>query len=89
MQGIAKINKNAIECDSDISFSCLADEKSIITMKPVQYISSVPKNASHSASIYKPTENQIYYLKMQHCIAMSVLGIEQRCLHRIFVCSRV
>ena len=63
MQGIAKINKNAIECDSDISFSCLADEKSIITMKPVQYISSVPKNASHSASIYKPTENQIYYLK--------------------------
>ena len=25
---------------------------------------------------------------MQHCIAMSVLGIEQRCLHPIFVCIR-
>jgi len=63
MQGTAKIEKNTPNCDSDISFSCLADEKSIINMKPIQYIKSVPNNASHSASLYKPNKNQIYYLK--------------------------
>lgn len=63
MQGISKILKNAKNCNSDISFSCLADEKSVITMQPIQYINSVPLNASHSASIYKPNKNQIYYLK--------------------------
>ena len=63
LTGSAKIEKNARNCSSDISFSCIADENSFITIKPVQYINSVPKNASHSASIYKPNENQIYYLK--------------------------
>ena len=63
IQGISKIEKNSKNCNSDISFSCLADENSVITMKPVQYINSIPKNASHSASLYKPNENQIYYLK--------------------------
>ena len=63
MTGTAKIEKNILNCDSDISFSCIADEKSVITMQPIQYINSIPKNASHSASIYKPNENQIYYLK--------------------------
>ena len=63
MCGISKIDKNCSKCKSDISFSCIADENSVITMKPVQYIKSVPENASHSASIYKPNDNQIYYLK--------------------------
>ena len=63
MYGISKIDKNCQNCDSDISFSVISDENSVITMKPVQYIQSVPKNASHSASIYKPNYNQIYYLK--------------------------
>jgi hypothetical protein len=63
MVGYAKIEKNSPDCDSDISFSCLADEKAFITIKPTQYINSIPKNASHSASMYKPNENQIYYLK--------------------------
>jgi hypothetical protein len=63
LTGIAKIEQGAIDCDSDISFSVLADESAKITMVPTQYINAVPKSASHSASIYKPTENQIMYLR--------------------------
>lgn len=63
MQGTAIIDRNCINCDSDISFSVICDENTKITMKPIQYINSVPKNASHSASLYKPNDNQIYYLK--------------------------
>ena len=62
LNGCAKIEKNIPNCKSDISFSVLAEEKSKIIMKPTQYINSVPENASHSASVYKPTENQINYL---------------------------
>lgn len=64
LEGYAQIEKNCQNCDSDISFTVLADENAIIEMKPTQYINSAPKNASHSASIYKPTKNQIQYLKM-------------------------
>ncbi len=63
LKGYTKIKKGAKDCDSDISFSVLADEKAKITMMPTQYINSVPKTASHAASIYKPSDNQIYYLK--------------------------
>ena len=63
MEGIAKINKNMPECDSDISFTVMADNNSKITIKPTQYINSIPKNAAHSASLYKPNDNQIYYLQ--------------------------
>lgn len=63
LQGSAKIEKNMLNCDSDISFSVLSDEKSKITIIPTQYIKSVPLNASHSASLYKPNDNQIYYLR--------------------------
>lgn len=63
LKGYTKIKKDAVDCDSDISFSVLADKKAKITMVPTQYINSVPKSASHSASLYKPTENQINYLR--------------------------
>lgn len=62
LQGIAKINKNKKLCDSDISFSVMADETAKITLKPAQYIQSVPHSASHNASLYKPNNNQINYL---------------------------
>ena len=42
----------------------MADKNAMVEMKPMQYINSVPKSASHSASLYKPTKNQIQYLKM-------------------------
>ena len=64
LNGHAIINKNTDLCDSDISFSVMADESAKITLKPTQYIQSVPKSAIHSAGIYKPTENQINYLRM-------------------------
>jgi Fe-S cluster assembly scaffold protein SufB len=41
----------------------MADQDAKITMMPTQYINSVPQTASHSASIYKPNDNQIYYLR--------------------------
>ena len=63
MEGTAKITKNMTGCDSDISFSVKADDNSKIIIKPIQYINCIPKNAAHSASLYKPDKNQIYYLK--------------------------
>ena len=63
LQGKAIIEKNTINCDSDVSFSVMADENAKITLKPAQYINSVPKSAKHSASLYKPNDNQIYYLR--------------------------
>ncbi len=63
LDGIAKIKKGATDCDSDISFSVLADDKARVILKPSQFINSVPKSAAHSASLYKPSENQIMYLK--------------------------
>jgi len=63
LEGCAKIEKNIKNCDSDISFSVMADENAKIILKPTQYINSVPKSAKHSASLYKPNDNQIHYLK--------------------------
>ena len=63
LDGYAKIEKNIPNCDSDISFSVMADESAKIIMKPTQFIKSIPDNASHSASIYKPNDNQINYLR--------------------------
>ena len=62
LKGIAKIDKNKKLCDSNISFSVMAEESAKITIKPTQFIQSVPKNVIHNASLYKPTENQINYL---------------------------
>ena len=62
LQGSAKIEKNAINSDSDISFSVMADKDAKIILKPTQYINSVPKNAVHNSSLYKPNQNQINYL---------------------------
>jgi len=64
LKGYAQIEKGAKDCDSDISFSVMADQDAKITMMPTQYINSTPHNASHSASLYKPTNNQIYYLQI-------------------------
>ena len=63
LQGCAKIEKNAQNSNSDISFSVMADESARVILKPTQYINSVPKSASHSAALYKPTENQVNYLR--------------------------
>ena len=63
LDGSAVIEKNISDCDSDISFSVMADENAKIKLSPTQYISSIPKSAKHSASLYKPKDNQINYLR--------------------------
>ena len=63
LQGQAVIEKNISDCDSDVSFTVMADENAKVTMNPSQFINSVPKSAKHSASIYKPNDNQILYLR--------------------------
>ena len=63
LSGCAKIEKNAQNSDSDVSFYVMADESARVILKPTQYINSVPEKASHSAALYKPTENQINYLR--------------------------
>ncbi len=63
LNGAAIIEKNVKECESDVSFSVMADESAKITMKPSQYIKSETKNAKHSAALFKPNDNQINYLR--------------------------
>ncbi len=63
LNGYAIIEKNMQDCESDVSFSVMADESAKIKLKPVQNIKSVPIAASHSASLYKPNDFQINYLK--------------------------
>ncbi len=63
LEGSAKIEKNANNSNSDISFSVMADKQAKVILKPTQYINAVPKSASHSASLYKPNKNQINYLQ--------------------------
>lgn len=63
LSGTAIIEKNTHDTVSDISFSALADKTARIEFMPAQRISSVPKSADHSASIYQPTGFQIEYLR--------------------------
>ena len=63
LSGAAIIEKNCIECISDISFSAMADDGARIEFKPSQYISAVPETAGHSASLYRPAPNQMQYLR--------------------------
>lgn len=77
LNGFAKIDKKQKFCDSDISFSVMADETAKITMKPCQFIQSVPKKAVHSASLYKPNNNQINYLRGAGLSGLEVKNILQ------------
>jgi Fe-S cluster assembly scaffold protein SufB len=65
MAGTANIPSDVIDADSDIGFSALcANNVAYLKMAPSQRISSVPKSATHSASIYHPTPAQVKYLEM-------------------------
>jgi SUF system FeS cluster assembly, SufBD len=65
MAGTANIPSDVIDTDSDIGFSALcAKNVASLRMAPAQRISSVPKSATHSASIYHPTAAQVKYLEM-------------------------
>ena len=63
LSGLAIIDKNCPDCNSDINFAAIANKDARIEFLPAQHISSVPQNASHSASIYTPKPIQIEYLR--------------------------
>lgn len=63
LSGVAIINKNSPNANSDISFCAMAEKGAKIEFIPAQKISSIPKYAAHSASIYKPSFSQIEYLR--------------------------
>ena len=78
LTGVAKINTKQKYCDSDVSFSVMADESAKITMKPTQFIQSAPKKAVHSASLYKPHDNQINYLRSAGLSGIEVKNILEK-----------
>ncbi len=63
LSGIAVIDKNCDDCQSDVAFVAMADEGAKIDFIPGQKIKSIPKQADHSASIYKPTDFQMRFLR--------------------------
>ena len=63
LHGVAIINKDCEDCDSDVGFVAMADENAKIEFCPEQKISAEPSSAEHSAAIYKPTDAQIFYLR--------------------------
>lgn len=63
LSGASIIEPGAVECTSDISFCAMCDRGARIEFMPAQYISSEPKSAGHSASLYSPTQPQIQYLR--------------------------
>ncbi|HNY25153.1 MAG TPA: SufD family Fe-S cluster assembly protein [Alphaproteobacteria bacterium] len=63
LNGTAKIGSRFSNCDSDITFSALADKSAKIEFLPSQLISSAPLSAGHSASIYKPNNFQVEFLR--------------------------
>lgn len=64
LTGTAEIGNNCRECTSDIGFSAILDNTAKIEFLPAQKIKSEPKNAEHSASIYRLLEPQIQFLRM-------------------------
>ena len=63
LSGTAQINKNCENCGSDLSFTAMCEQGAKIDFMPAQKISSIPKQADHSASLYEPTDAQILYLR--------------------------
>lgn len=63
LSGMADINKNCENCESALDFSVLAAPSAKIEFKPAQKIKSIPKNADHSANIYRGSAPQIEYLR--------------------------
>lgn len=63
ISGVAQINKNCENCDSDLNFSALLDKDAKITFSPAQKILSIPQNAKHAASVFEAKDIQIQYLR--------------------------
>jgi Fe-S cluster assembly scaffold protein SufB len=63
LTGTTKIEKNCINCESDIGFAALAAEDAKIQFIPKQFIHAKSALAEHSASIERFTDAQTEYLR--------------------------
>ena len=63
LSGVAEINRDCENCESDVSFVAMVGTGANIEFMPGQRINSEPLRADHSASIYKPNDAQIFYLR--------------------------
>ena len=83
LSGLASIYKECPDCKSDIGFVAMVDVGAKIDFQPAQRIKSVPQSADHSASIYKPTDAQVFYLR-----GAGLSGVEvDNALKEAFLCD--
>ena len=75
LSGTAQINKNCENCGSDLSFTAMCEQGAKIDFMPAQKISSIPKQADHSASLYEPTDAQILYLRQAGLGILEIKGV--------------
>ncbi|MBR2341962.1 MAG: SufD family Fe-S cluster assembly protein [Alphaproteobacteria bacterium] len=62
ISGVAIIDRDCPDCESDIGFSAMAEQGAKIQFMPAQRISAEPARADHSAGIFRPADAQIQYL---------------------------
>ena len=62
ISGVAIIDRDCPDCESDIGFSAMAEQGAKIQFMPAQRISAEPTRADHSAGIFRPADAQIQYL---------------------------
>ena len=63
LSGVAIIDKECKDCESDIAFVAMMESGAKIDFMPSQRISAEPVRADHSASIYEPTQAQEFFLR--------------------------
>ena len=63
LSGGTIIKKDCTNCQSDVGFIAMVENGARIEFMPEQKISSEVEFAEHSAAIYRPSENQIFYLR--------------------------
>lgn len=74
VSGIAVIDKDCDKCESDIALVAMTDPGAKIDFMPGQRIKSEPIRADHSASIYEPTDAQIFYLR---CAGLGTFEVQE------------
>ena len=63
LSGTAIIKPDTPECKSNMEFVAMVEDGARVEFIPAQKISAEPIAADHSASIFKPTDAQIFYLR--------------------------
>lgn len=63
LSGLVIIDKDCPDCESDMAFVAMNENNAKIEFNPEQIIKSEPDRADHSASIYKPSFQQINFLR--------------------------